>query len=343
MKAAVAPAPPATWPARLRYGLMRRQPVLLSLAMLGLSLPLWQARVRPPLAAWLMDLAVHWQWPYLMLGTLAVSLWLALAPHDERRHMWPLPLLFAALAALTMGVAVLPRLPAMPADGGPAAEAASIKVVSFNVQIDNASHAAILDWVDAARPDVLALLEVTPAMAPLVDALATRFPQALSRPRDDPFGLAVFSRHPWQDARVETPEGGTPAFWARLQAPGGDIGLHVIHPMPPVSAADRATRDALFARLAAVPQDGLPRVLMGDFNATPWSAGLRRLGEGGWARANGLRPTFALGRSLPIDHILATPAHWRRGDTGLGPWLGSDHRPVWARLHRVSTPPANPQ
>jgi endonuclease/exonuclease/phosphatase (EEP) superfamily protein YafD len=137
------------------------------------------------------------------------------------------------------------------------------------------------------------------------------------------------------------PPGGTPHFNAVLATPaGGAFQLTVVHPMPPISPTDRQARDDLFAQLgAAPPGSAVARVMMGDFNTTPWSAGLRRLHSAGWARASGLVPTYSLLRSLPIDHILATRAHWRVAAAGVGPWLGSDHKPVWAVL-RPLPPPA---
>ena len=195
------------------------------------------------------------------------------------------------------------------------------------------------DWASAEQPDVLALVEVTPDMQPLLARLAARYPHTALHARADPFGLAVFSRHPLQGAQLHD-DGRLPPRWrATVKALGAPFTLTVVHPMPPISAADRAERDALFDALAQQPASTRAQVIMGDFNSTPWSAGLRRVGDAGWARATTLQPTFALGRSLPLDHILATRAHWRVADAGMGPWLGSDHRPVWALLHAVRADP----
>ena len=79
----------------------------------------------------------------------------------------------------------------------------------------------MLDWLTSQSPDVLALTEVTPAMQPLLDALAQRYPHAALRPRDDPFGMAVFSRHAWQGARFVAEDGAPQRFVAQVQAPGG--------------------------------------------------------------------------------------------------------------------------
>jgi endonuclease/exonuclease/phosphatase (EEP) superfamily protein YafD len=75
--------------------------------------------------------------------------------------------------------------------------------------------------------------------------------------------------------------------------------------------------------------------VVGDLNATPWSSAFAGLAECGLRRAGSLRPTWpSLGGGwigIPIDHVLAS-RHWRVRDAGLGPGLGSDHRPLLARL-----------
>jgi endonuclease/exonuclease/phosphatase (EEP) superfamily protein YafD len=68
-------------------------------------------------------------------------------------------------------------------------------------------------------------------------------------------------------------------------------------------------------------------IVLGDLNATPWSA---------WfppAEVRGSLPwaTFPSWYGIPIDHVLAGP------DIGyderrVGPSIGSDHRPVIAKL-----------
>ena len=309
-----------------RRALVRRLTWLTGLSLAGLSLPAWHAWLPGATLRWLGDLAVHWQWPYLLLGMLAGLAWLALT---RRRAA------AASLAAVALGGAL--SLWVWPLDALPRADAApqGIKLVSFNVHLDNTDMAAMLDWLDAQQADVVALLEVTPDMAPLLQGLAARYPHGAQRPRPDPFGMALFSRFALAEARFHG-DGAAQHWSANVMAPGGAFGLRVIHPMPPISAADQAARDEVFNTIAAQPAPHQGQVLLGDFNSTPWSAGLRRLGNAGWARATGLAPTWSLGRSLPLDHILATRGHWRVSAAGTGPWLGSDHRPVWAVLQPLA-------
>ena len=322
---ALAPAPPQR---QWRHTVARRLRVLTALAALGLTLPLWAHALPGETLSWLGDLAVHWQWLYAVIGTVAGALWCALAAGHQRRWAVASVLLLGLGIALIAFVVPLPALPSAPAG----AEGPSLRVVSFNVNLDNQSDADILAWIDTQRPDVVALLEVTPAMQTLLSGMAQRFAHHAAQASADPFGMAVYSRLPWQDAGFVNATDETPLFSATVAGPTGPFKLRVIHPMPPVSAAYRAQRDALLARWGAEPHAASGSLIVGDFNSTPWSAGLRRLGDAGWARATSLAPSYALLRVLPIDHILATRDHWRVSAHGRGPWLGSDHRPVWAVL-----------
>lgn len=278
-----------------------------------------------PLMAWLLDLAVHWQWQYAVLASLSATGWFVMRPRLAQAGA---VLVTGAVLGLVGFVLPLDSAPAMQA---PAKER-SLQVTSFNVHLENNRLAEVEAWLTRTDSDVVALLEVTPEMAPLLAHLKLRYPHAWVEPRVDAFGVAVFSRWPVQAGQVHMPARGTPFFtgtllWQDRQP----VALAALHPMPPVTSEDLATRDWQIAQVAqALPRE-LPRVLMGDFNATPWSQGLRQLEGLGWARASGLQPTHSLWGGLPIDHILVS-AQWATVSSSLGPSLGSDHKPVTARL-----------
>lgn len=301
---------------------------LTALALIGLSLPAWHAHLPGETLHWLGDLAVHWQWAYAVVGAIAALAWCLLARGPARRWAVAAALAVAALGLLNLRIFSLQALAAPPASSAPAA---ALRVVSFNLHMDNDRPQEVLGWLDAQSADVVGLVEVSSGMATLTQALAKRYPHAVQRPRDDPFGMAVFARYPLQGAFAD--EGAAHHWAGTLQAPMGAVALHVLHPMPPISSADLAARDALLASIGTEPAPSAGRLVLGDFNSTPWAASMRAMGERGLARASGLVPTWSLGASLPLDHILASRTHWRVAAHGTGPHLGSDHRPVWAVLH----------
>ncbi len=83
----------------------------------------------------------------------------------------------------------------------------------------------------------------------------------------------------------------------------------------------------------AASRDG-PVVVLGDFNATPWSAAYRELRwRGGLIDSmsgNGLQASWPVAWgvfSIPIDHVLHSPDLGSNGRR-TGPSFGSAHRPV---------------
>lgn len=316
----------------------------------GLLLPLvvpWQPHL-PLTMAWLLDLAVHWQWLWLALLGLALAL-CALG----RAWRW---LGLAALAALPGWMASDALAPAGPA--GPVgmigqtagtasmpARDAPFTVASANVHLDNTDAAPLLRWVRALQADVVVVLEVSPALAPGLEA-AGDFPHRHLLPADNPFGIALLSRHPLRDVQVVRLRAGPLAVQAVVEAPGGPVHVTALHTMPPiVGPAGLVMRDLDIAELVdQAAATGLPAVVAGDLNATAWSSGLRVAEARHFVRAQGLAPTWpvplASVMGIPIDHVLADRRRWRVQETGRGPDLGSDHRPVYARLRREAEAPA---
>ncbi len=80
---------------------------------------------------------------------------------------------------------------------------------------------------------------------------------------------------------------------------------------------------------------GGPAAVAGDLNTTPWSREFRRLLAQSGLDGPLLRPRTLPARlgwaGLPIDHVLAGGG-LRVAAVEPGPDLGSDHRPVVARL-----------
>ena len=300
-------------------GLQRRAKALALLCAGSLLLPLaapFEASL-PGAVAWGLDLAVHWQW-FFLVG-LAVALLVLMSAH--RRWM-------------TMAVLLpLPWLTAMPdavrgAEGGDA-----LVLAAANVHVDNEVPERLVQWVGTTKPDVLAILEIsdTFAMRMGLDAV---YPHRVIRPRWDPFGIALLSRHPILRHAVVEEDGATPRIEAVLDWNGTEVTVVAFHPMPPISAADHGRRNRLLADFSARYADR-PTIVFGDFNATPWSAAFRAPRRKGFKLAGGLQPTWPASLcgliGLPIDHVMVS-RHWSVIDHAVGPDLGSDHLPILATV-----------
>jgi endonuclease/exonuclease/phosphatase (EEP) superfamily protein YafD len=280
---------------------------------------------------WLPDLASHFA-PHYSLILLPATAWML-----AQRRFRSGGLLAAALAVNLYALsAAAPRLPETPAD------APRIRVASINVWRDNKDGERIAEMLREAKVDVVLLMEVNASWMERLAPLRGYLPYVVELPQDDCFGIALFSRIPLDDARIEwTTSGLTPAIFARLTLGHRAIRLLGLHPVPPVSALQWSWRNdqlADAARIAAATKE--PLLVFGDFNATPWNVHLRA-----WTRGGGLQippalwhpswPAFApRPLRIPIDLVLASH-HWRYTDYHTLAGIGSDHLPVLAELALV--------
>ncbi|MBU2296374.1 MAG: endonuclease/exonuclease/phosphatase family protein [Gammaproteobacteria bacterium] len=299
----------------------RRINTLALLCLLGLLLPLLSHLLAGSAGtlAWLIDLASHWQWLFL----LGLVVFTGLACCRDKR--WAILLLALPLPWLTAST------PAPASDP----QAQVLAVASANVHLDSRNTQGLATWLAQEKPDVVVLLEVSPAYAHGLRTLRD-YPFQHIVAQDSPFGIAVLSRHPLQQIEVIEDAQGIAHIEAQLQWHGQPIGIIALHPMPPLSPQYHSVRNAKLAALAKqAAVSSIPTVLAGDLNATPWSSAFSGLAQLGLRRASGLAATWpavlqgVLG--LPIDHVLVTP-HWAVVARQVGPQLGSDHLPVLVRL-----------
>jgi endonuclease/exonuclease/phosphatase (EEP) superfamily protein YafD len=281
---------------------------------------------------WVLDLASHFRWYYLLAAAVGLAVSCFRAGVGTR-------LVMAAAFAINAWTMLPYWLPAAATASATAAtQGNTVAIVSLNVLRFNSDTAPAIDYLRGRAADVVAVLEVSPEWAAAIDSLADVYPHRFVEPRLDNFGAAVLSRWPLLDPRlVDFGDTGYPSIVTDIDRPDGRVRFIAVHPYPPYSrtSSEMLVRH-LHAAAAAAARSPLPCIVAGDFNATPWSAGFRA-----FARGSGLRDT-ALGRGvqptwnallpllrIPIDHIFAPPTA-RVIRRTVGPAVGSDHFPVEA-------------
>lgn len=296
-------------------------PLIALSCLVGLVCPLVSVlfALSDSMLSWLVDLAAHWQWLFL-LGLVLAGVRLT---WSNRR--WAL--LFLALP--------LPYLTASAQAPETAQAVDTFTVISANVHRHNKDPRPLVEWIARQQADVVALFEVSPAFAERL-AVDADFPYQRFEPRRDPFGLAVISRHPMTAVSVLHDRDGIPHMELALQWRQRTLALSAIHPMPPIEPHYRRVRDEKLQRLARKAVElGHPAIIVGDMNATPWSSAFSGMQDQGIQRVTGLAPSwpalFAGVMGIPIDHVLVS-RHWAWIENGMGPDIGSDHFPVVARL-----------
>lgn len=293
------------------------------------------------------ELYSHFQPPLLLACATVTVAGLAL-------RRWGLGLVSAALA-LALGWSTGPYLlppPSLTAEPGPR----PVRLLWSNLRNWSTSSEALDAVLEDARPDIVMLTELSTRHVRAVERGRARWPYQTRFPLGSAFDLLLLSRWEPRDLRVHEPLGDQLPIFDALICPGADlegwaegcvalIALHAVRPALPAGfiGVSPTRRDAMLAAATAAAQrriaEGYRVVLMGDFNTTPWSASFRRvLDDSGLLdsaiqpseRPHWPRPTWFSrwpGLGLPIDHILLSPA-WRIHERRLGPFFGSDHRPL---------------
>jgi endonuclease/exonuclease/phosphatase (EEP) superfamily protein YafD len=253
-------------------------------------------------------------------------------------------LVAAALpGVIAAGVLIAPEFTR---DAGPQAAGSAggqLKIVQFNAWHSNPDPGALLDWLDAERPDIAVLEENTPQLS---RAIAARPGWHVSCGRCE---VVILSRGPALSVQAPRVERGGPAPVTRVafrdeRGPFEVIGVHNAWPVD----ADQAFQERRLAAEIQAADDRDRLIVTGDFNSTPWSFARRRWDVAfGLPRRERALPTWPAQAEgllrwiplafLPIDHVYAGRA-WATVSVRRGPRLSSDHYPVVVILAPISPP-----
>jgi endonuclease/exonuclease/phosphatase (EEP) superfamily protein YafD len=274
----------------------------------------------------------------------------------------PLALFRPQLTLLLLGVACValvtgPRRPAMlglvgaglgasllipaardPAPEHPAGETA-VRLLTVNLWHRNDDASAVASLIRRERPDVVALIELTPAWERALAVVLEEYRVRAREPRSGATGIGLYGNALLREPRVvRLTDPDWPAVEATLDLPGGSARLLVAHPpgsiLPGVAAVHARELEAI-GRWAR--EYGPRAVVCGDLNAAPWSRSLRGALEEGSLRAAlpggffaGSWPALVPPFRLAIDGCLV--GRDVRARARLGPRVGSDHLPVLVEL-----------
>lgn len=245
-----------------------------------------------------------------------------------------------ATIALNAWLVVPWYLPQASAADSGATAAETFKLMLANVLASNHDPDRFIELVRAEQPELIVMQEATPAWLASLSAIDSAYPYRLAEPRDDPFGIALYSRFPLDSTTIiESPPNGFPDLIAVARIGGARLTLISTHPIPPLGVANYGARNLQLdgvARLAARTPGAV--VVVGDLNTTIWAHHYRRFEEISGLRSArrgfGVVPTwplFLLPAMIPIDHCLVSE-HVTVTDFRSGPRIGSDHLPIFVSL-----------
>jgi endonuclease/exonuclease/phosphatase (EEP) superfamily protein YafD len=278
---------------------------------------------------WRFELACHFRVQYFVV--LFVTALALLAGKRRRRAAAA-----GVLALVNLGLIV----PLYFGGGNPHAGATTLRAVNLNLHTRNRRFEDVRRFLRETAPDFFVLEEVNANWLHELEPLKRDYPHIRARPREDNFGIALFSRIPFESAEIVTiGKAGVPSVVARIDVDGQSLTVVGIHPLPPAGGNGAAYRNEQMVAVAdyVAKQPG-PVLLLGDLNMTSWSPYfgdfLRASGLRDSRRGFGVQPTWPAGSPLlriPIDHCLVSP-QFSILDRRIGPDVGSDHLPVIVEL-----------
>lgn len=184
----------------------------------------------------------------------------------------------------------------------PAPNAAPLRVGLANLlygneQIDDVAHDL------AARDlDVIVFNEYTPQHEAdlLASSIANLYPHKVGQSAPFAGGISVWSRHP---LTVNTPpETFDPSLDVTATTAGGPVRIIAVHPRTPVYDFQDWKEDlSAIGRINLSPD--APTLLLGDFNASYWHPGFRKLLKSGYVDAH-IAAGHGFSASWPIDSVI---------------------------------------
>ena len=277
---------------------------------------------------WMFEIPGHFRVPFagcLLLAAIIMAVY----------RRWLTVGVFLMAASINGTVLIPFYLPAPEPQG---TEERSFRMVLFNVNSSIGNPERVRSYLEKKDFDLVILQEYSQRWAKEMSTLA--YPHRLEAVREDNFGMAVFSRFPFQSSDiVYLTEQVLPSLRVELNVNGQPLHVLATHPVPPVSASNTAARNEQLDVLARSRTEEGAFLLAGDLNTTPWSPEVRHIRRSADLRDSadgfGFRPTWPAGTSplwTILDHVLYSE-ELNVMDRSLGPALGSDHYPVEVAFH----------
>lgn len=279
---------------------------------------------------WVFELTSHFR-EHMAVGLFALATIWAVIRHSKLT-------VICGVCAVIHGVAVAPQLwpNAERNVEGEAAGGTRLRLAALNVYSGNQRTDLVLELLRATDADVILLMEVNRRWLEALSPLCDTYPHRVTKPRQDNFGIALYSRLPLTRALVlELGDAQVPSIAAHIHVGEQEVFFLGTHPLPPGTAESSFLRNEQLQQIAAyVRGQDAPRIVLGDLNVTPWSpyfadllrdSGLKDTSRGR-GRFGSWPATLPLGR-IALDHCLVSPSLGVL-DKRLGPNVGSDHLPV---------------
>jgi len=234
-----------------------------------------------------------------------------------------------------VGIGAWPQIAALtsPVIGAVKEGQKPIRVASFNTWYENHEAEAVGKELRRLDADILTVLEFGPNKRHVLEGLKDIYPYQADCFTQDYCQLAILSKFPILSSQGKIGWEGAPLLMAKLGPEGGNLTVFAVHTIRfPHSRAQYRQVKALADLIDVTPG---PKLVMGDFNATPFSRITATLANQTGLQRLTMLPSWPSWVGLPqmaIDHIYVSPGIGIVADERLGEPSGSDHFPITMTL-----------
>lgn len=290
---------------------------------------------------------------HLLVLALISALLFFLAMRNDWTALHIVALILLGAAAVYQAIQIFPYTPlarhqVAPADGDTGEATLSLMVA--NVLMTNRETGRLLELIREYNPDVLLTVETDAYWAEALTAIEEEYPNFVSQPLENTYGMILHSRLPLEGAAVRyLVEDDIPSIHAHVTLSDGTrVRLYFLHPRPPYPKEDDDTteRDAelLVVGRKVESRDEIA-VVAGDLNDVAWSHTthlFQRISQMLDPRVGrGMYNSFHAGIPLlrwPLDHVFFTK-HFKLVRLERLPNFGSDHFPIFVEIARDPSAP----
>lgn len=275
--------------------------------------------------AWSLDLFAHFRVQYFA-GLCTLGFLMLLLKHRRTGSI------FCAFAVVNLAT-ILPLY--LPFVNNHPSETKTTRAMLLNVNTSMGNPGRVKEVIKEIDPDFVVLEEINADWVSKLQWLSTSHSNSIVEPREDNFGIGLYSRLPLAQARiVNIGTAGVPSIVAVVRTGQGLVTVIATHPLPPRSAEYSKYRNKQLAQIPDHVPTSAPTILLGDLNVTPWSPHFKSLlkstGMKDATQGRGVQPTWPNLTPLlriPIDHCLHSP-DITVVNKRVGPDAGSDHFPI---------------
>lgn len=273
-------------------------------------------------------------------GMITTALWLLVMPESHVEHVW---LILVVACTIYQGSIIFPYTPLAPKQSSGCGGTPDLSVLWANVLQTNENKEGFIRLVTSCDPDVFVTLESDQEWEQALDTLAPVYPHAVKVPKDNLYGMHLYSKFPFLEQEVlYLVDQQYPSIHVRLDL-GESQATHLmcVHPPPPAPMEKPTSilRDGelMVAARYIEKLDG-PMIVCGDLNDVAWSRisklflKVSRLLDP--RRGRGLFNTFHAWYPFlraPIDHIFHS-RHFKVHAIKRLPKFGSDHFAMYCGL-----------